>query len=260
MAAKERADRGKPARNARPERRSEKPDDGAAWIWGHHAALAALANPQRQILELVATQNAAHSLNIMHPKLKIAAAKDIDSRLPPGAVHQGVALRAAPLPKVSLESLAKPAEGVLLVLDQVTDPRNAGAILRSAAAFGARGAVMQDRKSPPLSGGLAKSAVGAAETVPVARVVNLSKAITELNERGWLTVGLAGEAEMTLAEAAADSGPIAFVMGAEDKGLRPSVAEACSMVARIPITEGAESLNVSTAASIALYEWSRGRG
>ncbi len=240
--------------------RGDAPEDGAAWIWGHHAAQAALNNPARRILEIVATPNMAHTLNIMHPKLACMTPREIDSRLPPGAVHQGIALRAEPLPKVRLEELGKPAEGALLVLDQVTDPRNAGAILRSAAAFGARGAVMQDRKSPPLSGGLAKSAVGAAETVPTAKVVNISKAVTELTERGWRTIGLAGDAEIDLAEAVAGADAVAFVLGAEDKGLRPGVREACAVTARIPITAGAESLNVSTAAAIALYEWSRAKG
>jgi 23S rRNA (guanosine2251-2'-O)-methyltransferase len=249
----------KPGRGPRQGRPYQAQEDGAAWIWGTHAAQAALKNPKRQILEIIATANASHALNIMHPKLRVMEPREIDSRLPEGAVHQGVALRAAPLPQVRLEDVGKPTEGVLLVLDSITDPRNAGAILRSAAAFGARGVVMQDRKSPPLSGGLAKSAVGAAETVPAATVVNLSKAVTELNERGWRTIGLAGDGDVTLAEAVAGADAVVFVLGSEDKGLRPSVREACAMVARIPITEGAESLNVSTAAAIALYEWSRGR-
>ncbi len=250
----------RPQKGRPPRKGGDRPDDGAAWIWGHHAAQAALNNPKRRILEVIATTNTAHALNILHPSLKIADPKTIDSRLPPGAVHQGVALRAEPLPRVRLEDVAKPAGGVLLVLDGVTDPRNAGAILRSCAAFGARGVVMQDRKSPPLSGGLAKSAVGAAETVPAATVVNLSKAVTELNERGWLTVALDGEAETALPDAIAGHDAVAFVMGSEDKGVRPSVRDACAVTARIPITDGAESLNVSTAAAIALYEWSRGRG
>ena len=118
---------------------------------------------------------------------------------------------------------------------------------------------MQDRKSPPLSGGLAKSAVGAAETVPAATVVNLSKAVTEQNERGWRTIGLAGDGEMSLADAVEGADAVVFVLGAEDKGLRPSIREVCSVVARIPITEGFESLNVSTAAAIALYEFCRSR-
>lgn len=251
-----------PRRDSRPARPQQSrsydaPDDGAAWIWGTHAAQAALNNPKRRILEIVATSNMAHALNIVHPKLKCMEPREIEARLPPGAVHQGVALRAEPLPRVRLEELAKPAGGALLVLDQVTDPRNAGAILRSAAAFGARGVVMQDRKAPPLSGGLAKSAVGAAETIPAAVVVNLSKAVTELNERGWRTIALAGDADMTLEDAVAGADAVVFVLGAEDKGVRPGVREACAMAARIPITEGAESLNVSTAAAIALYEWSR---
>lgn len=246
-----------PAGDRRP---SGSPDDGAAWIWGTHAALAAIANPKRQILELIATTNVAHGLNIMHPKLRIADPKIIDARLPEGAVHQGIALRAAPLPQMRLEELAKPAGGALLVLDSITDPRNAGAILRSCAAFGARGVVMQDRKSPPLSGGLAKSAVGAAETVVAATVVNLSKAVTELGERGWRTIALAGDGDVSLADAVKGADAVVFVLGAEDKGVRPSIREACQMTARIPITEGVESLNVSTAAAIALYEWSRGRG
>lgn len=245
--------------DAAPHRDGPHGEPAEVWLWGTHAVKAALDNPKRKVIELIATTNVAHALNIMHPKLRIADPKAIDKRLPPGAVHQGIAMRAAPLPKVRLEEVAKPTQGALLVLDQVTDPRNAGAILRSVAAFGGRGVVMQDRKSPPLSGGLAKSAVGAAETVPAATVVNLSKAVTELNERGWRTIGLAGDGGATLAEAVEGADAVVFVLGAEDKGLRPSVREACAMVARIPITESVESLNVSTAAAIALYEWSRAK-
>lgn len=146
-----------------------------------------------------------------------------------------------------------------MVLDQITDPHNVGAIFRSAAAFGARAVVMQDRKSPPLFGTVCKSAVGTAETLAHVRVVNIADALEAFREAGRTVLGLAGEATLPLAEAVKQAaGPgLVLVLGAEDKGLRPRVADHCDALVRIPMSGGAESLNVSTAAAIALYEASR---
>ena len=141
----------------------------------------------------------------------------------------------------------------MLVLDGVTDPQNVGAAFRSAAAFGARAVILQDRKSPPLTGALAKAAAGAIEVTPHVRVVNLARAVETLRSLGYLTIALEGEADATLAEALSDERAAAIVVGAEGKGLRPSVAEACEARARIPIVPTMESLNVSAAAAIALY-------
>jgi 23S rRNA (guanosine2251-2'-O)-methyltransferase len=184
----------------------------------------------------------------------------IDGMLPPGAVHQGLAVRAFPLEPVELEAACAPPDGrSVLVLDGVTDPQNVGAAFRSAAAFGARAVILQDRKSPPLTGVLAKAAAGAIEIVPHVRVVNLGRAIEALRSLGYVTVALEGEAELGLADALADGRSPAIVVGAEGKGLRPGVAEACEKRARIPIAPAMESLNVSVAAAIALYEAKRSR-
>jgi 23S rRNA (guanosine2251-2'-O)-methyltransferase len=216
--------------------------------------LAALANPARRIERVVATRNAASRLpEGIEPQILEPDA--IDGMLPPGAVHQGLAVRAHPLEPLELEAACAPPDGrTVLILDGVTDPQNVGAAFRSAAAFGARAVVLQDRKSPPLTGVLAKAAAGAIELVPHVRVVNLGRAIETLRSLGYVTVGLEGEAELSMAEALADKRPAALVVGAEGKGLRPGVAEACEKRARIPIAPTMESLNVSVAAAIALYE------
>lgn len=233
-------------------------EEGRGWIWGWHAVEAALKNPNRaKPLRLLATEERAKALAALKPSLdlgglELTANGDIARLLPPGAAHQGVALFADDLPDVPLAALAEPAEGVILVLDQVTDPQNVGAILRSAAAFGVKGVVMQDRRAPPPSGALAKAAAGALERVPCARVVNLSRALEELAELGWRAVGLAGEAEGTLAEVL-DERPTVLVLGSEGEGLRRLVSEHCDDLARIPMPGGFESLNVASAAAIALY-------
>jgi 23S rRNA (guanosine2251-2'-O)-methyltransferase len=174
--------------------------------------------------------------------------------VPHDAPHQGVVVEAEPLEEVWLGDLLGDAaeRAVLLVLDQVTDPHNVGAILRSAAAFGAVGIVTQDRHSPPESGALAKAASGALERVPWARVVNLARALEEIGEAGFWRVGLAGEAKMELKDAL---GPprIALVLGAEGPGLRPNTREHCDALARLPINDAVESLNVSNAAAVSLY-------
>jgi 23S rRNA (guanosine2251-2'-O)-methyltransferase len=257
---------GKPRRDRRG---SAPASAGADWIWGRHAVAAAVLNPARAPLKrLVATPDALKALT-QDPAVRSALAAagltpetgdagEVARLLPQGAVHQGLALAAAPLEPLSLEEAADPAEGLILMLDQVTDPQNVGAIFRSAAAFGARAVVLQDRHAPAFSGALAKAAAGALERVPAVRVVNLARALDQLADLGWRTVGLAGEAEAPLSAVLAP-GPTVLVLGSEGEGLRRLVGEHCEVLARIPMPGGFESLNVSAAAAIALYE-ARGRG
>jgi len=180
--------------------------------------------------------------------------------LPPGAVHQGLAVRAFPIEPLEFEAACAPPDGrSVLLLDGVTDPQNVGAAFRSAAAFGARAVVLQDRKSPPLTGVLAKAAAGAIELMPHVRVLNLTRAIETLRAFGYLTVALEGGVDLDIADALSDPRAPALVLGAEGKGVRPGVAEACEKRARIPIAPAMESLNVAAAAAIALYEASQSR-
>lgn len=204
---------------------------------------------------MLATRNAAQRLPQGDWKLDVIEPDAIDALLPPGAVHQGLAVRAPALEPLDLEEACAPLDGrPVLVLDSVTDPQNVGAAFRSAAAFGARAVIMQDRKSPPLTGALAKAAAGAVEIVPHVRVVNIARTIEALGDMGYLTIGLEGEGALELAEALRDERPAALVLGAEGKGMRDMVANACERRARIPIAPNMESLNVSVAAAIALYE------
>lgn len=183
-----------------------------------------------------------------------AEVADLGRLVPNDAPHQGVVIEVEPLEDLWLGDVLAEADDAasLLVLDQVTDPHNVGAILRTAAAFGALGIVTQDRHSPPESGALAKAASGALERVPWARVVNLSRALEEIAEAGFWRIGLTGDAESTLAEAL---GPprVALVLGAEGPGLRLNTREHCDALARLPISDAVESLNVSNAAAVALY-------
>ncbi len=224
-------------------------------FWGRHAVAAALDNPARKVLRAWATREAAGVMQF--PKevpVTLADVADLGRLVPNDAPHQGVVIEAEPIEEPWLdELLGAPAErAVLLVLDQVTDPHNVGAILRSAAAFGAIGIVTQDRHSPPESGVVAKAASGALERVPWVRVVNLARALEEIGEAGFWRIGLAGEAQTDLREAL---GPprVALVLGAEGPGLRPNTREHCDALARLPITSAIESLNVSNAAAVALY-------
>ncbi len=245
--------------NKRPQRFAPRKEDFEGWIWGRHAVEAALANPAREgPFRLVLTPGAATALAEQlkgRPEIRVEQLEpnDIGRLLPPGASHQGMALRAPVLEGVGLEELGEPAQGVILMLDQITDPQNVGAVFRSAAAFGARGVVLQDRHAPVLAGALAKAAAGAVETLPCARVVNLSRALERLADLGWRAVGLDGAATETLAEAL-DARPTVLVLGSEGEGLRRLVAEHCDTLARIPMPGGFESLNVSNAAAVALYE------
>lgn len=239
----------------RPEREKE---GGPVWLWGTHAVLAALANPDRQFLQFLATENAAERLPKGRLTPQIITGKELDQRLPPGAVHQGIAIKAEPLEALALEDLIAEGATRIAVLDQVSDPHNLGAIFRSAAAFGFSGLVLQTRNAPPITGVVAKSAAGAIETVSEVRTVNIARALEQLAEAGFHTVGLAGESTRPLDLAVKGAAKIAIVLGAEGPGLRPAVAKACAELARIPIAADMESLNVSNAAAIAFYEASRG--
>ena len=219
---------------------------------------AAAANPDRELKRLLLapgkTLQAALPAGAIRPEVMENA--EITRALPSGAVHQGYALLAEPLAPAALSAIGEPASGVILMLDQVTDPQNIGTILRTAAAFGARGVVLQDRKAPALSGVLAKAAAGAVDVMPVAREVNLSRALETLARLGWRSVGLAGEAEQSLEQALGGQATV-LVLGSEGEGLRRLVAEHCDAVARIGLATGFESLNVAAAAAVALYEATR---
>jgi 23S rRNA (guanosine2251-2'-O)-methyltransferase len=231
------------------------------WLYGRHAVAAALANPERRVRRVLATKNAADWLaprpirKEMCEKIEDAKPDAIDRLLPAGAVHQGLAAEVFDLPRTRLKDVcANPAPDTpIIVLDQITDPQNIGAIFRSAAAFGARAVVVQDRRTPPLAGALAKAAAGAIETVPCVKVVNIARAIEGLQGLGYFCAGLAGEADEDIT-VLPGAQPLALVMGAEGAGLRPLVAKTCDGLFRIPIASSVESLNVSTAAAISLYE------
>lgn len=232
------------------------------WIWGWHAVEAALGNRGRGApLRLLATPERARQLEPKFGRiraLEVVDAAAVARALPQGAVHQGIALRPGPLPEADLAAFEARRGAVLLMLDQVTDPQNVGAILRSAAAFGAAGVILQERHAPRLAGALAKAAAGAVDALPIARVVNLSRALEQLAEAGWRSVGLAGQADHPLAEVLGGE-PVVLVLGSEGEGVRRLVAEHCDTLAKIPMPGGFESLNVSAAAAIALYEASRSR-
>ena len=221
---------------------------------------AALANPIRHQHQLLATKNALDWLVEKGHPIPIEPVKPevLDQALPKGAVHQGLAIRVNPLPDYTLEMIDASA-GPVLVLDQVTDPQNIGALFRIGAAFGVKALIAQDRRTPPLSGALAKAAVGTVETLPMVRVVNIARALETLKQKGFLVAGLAGETNTSLPDFAPEQ-PVALVLGAEGSGLRPLVREGCDTLLSIPMEEGVESLNVATAAGVALYGLKYGRG
>lgn len=224
-------------------------------FWGRHAVAAALDNPERRVLKAWATREAAGLMQFPEGMaVTFADVADLGRLVPPDAPHQGVVVEVEPLEDIWLADMLADAgeRSVLLVLDQVTDPHNVGAILRSAAAFGALGIVTQDRHSPPESGALAKAASGTLERVRWARVVNLARALEEIAEAGFWRIGLAGDADMDL-NAALGPPRVALVLGAEGPGMRANTREHCDALARLPISSAVESLNVSNAAAIALY-------
>jgi 23S rRNA (guanosine2251-2'-O)-methyltransferase len=252
---------------------------GAQWLYGLHAVQAALANPRRKLGRAVLTPRAIETLGsklLARVRVETQDPGSIDRLLPPGAVHQGAALEAWPLKTRDLDEILDQSgeqsvataygrvggEGVLrarkivLVLDQLSDPHNVGAILRTAAAFGVTAVVVQDRNAPPQSGALAKAASGALDIIPYVEVVNIARALDQLAERGFWRIALTGDGESSLAEAV-PAGDVALVLGSEGAGIRRLVREHCEASAFIPISKTVESLNVSNAAAIALYELRR---
>ena len=224
-------------------------------FWGRHAVAAALDNPKRRIVRAWATRDAAGFMQFpADVPVTLAEAPDLGRLVPSDAPHQGVVIEVEPLEEVWIDDVLHGAadKAMLLVLDQVTDPHNVGAILRSATAFGAAGIVTQDRHSPPESGVVAKAASGTLERMPWVRVVNLARALEEIGEAGFWRIGLTGDASTDLKDAL---GParVALVLGAEGAGLRPNTRDHCDALARLPIADAVESLNVSNAAAVALY-------
>ncbi len=242
------------------------PDGESLWLYGLHAVVAALRNPARIKLQFLATASAAENLSSHlknpDPDPEITDSQRIARVLPAGAVHQGLALRVRHLAEPNLEEIGAPQQDgpprLVVVLDQLTDPQNVGAILRSCAAFGATAVILTGRHAPPASGVLAKAASGAADLVPIIRVVNLARALEQLAELGYWRVGLDSQAPQPIGEVDLSSN-LAIVLGAEGSGLRQLTASKCDFLARIPAGGELASLNVSNAAAIILYEVARRR-
>jgi 23S rRNA (guanosine2251-2'-O)-methyltransferase len=240
-------------------RRGHRPGQAPAGrprFWGRHAVIAALANPERTVRKLWGTREALAALDLP-PVVPVtyADAADLGRLVPSDAPHQGLVAEVDPLDELWLgDLLDRRGDGnrPLIVLDQVTDPHNVGAILRSAAAFDALGIVTQDRHAPPESGVVARAASGALELVPWVRVVNLARALDEIAEAEFWRVGLTGAGGTTLAEAIGDA-RVALVLGAEGEGMRQNTEAHCDVLARLPISPKVESVNVSNAAAIAHY-------
>ena len=254
---------------ARPSLRGR---DRSVWLFGVHAVLAALANPNRRCRRLVVAEGARRSLEARlaapsvarpgTPVLEVTSRQALAALLPPGSVHQGIALEADPLPEPGVADICRASleaqKAVVVVLDQVTDPHNVGAALRSAAALGAAAVIVTERHAPGATGTLAKAASGALEVVPLVRAKNLVRALGALKEAGFWCVGLDAEGDCTLAEAKLGD-KVALVLGAEGPGLRRLTRERCDLLARLPMTGAVESLNVASAAAVALYELFRSK-
>lgn len=249
--------------------RPHKPSRGghqSVWLYGHHAVLAALANPDRRVERLLVTKEAAErhgaaiSASGAAQKATVMSRDELSKSLPAGAVHQGIAILVAPLEEPSLEDvLARCGDNALvLALDQVTDPHNVGAILRSAAAFGVAGVVVTERNAPADTGVLAKAASGALDVVPLLRAVNLARTLDQLKEAGFWLYGLDERGDVAVGDLDL-AGRVCIVLGAEGEGLRRLTSEKCDRLTTIPTTAALAALNVSNAAAVAAYEWARRR-
>jgi 23S rRNA (guanosine2251-2'-O)-methyltransferase len=240
--------------------------DRGPWLYGRHAVTAALANPERRVRRLVGLPESASELSEMATQAaatvppgapEILGRAQFAALLPADAVHQGMALAAEPLPARDIDDVLDgvadaPPPHIVVLLDQVSDPHNVGAILRSAAAFAARAVVITEHGAPPVTGALAKAASGALEVVPLIRVTNLARTLDRLKDARFWCLGLDEVAEKTIAEI--DAGDrVALVLGAEGVGLRRLTRERCDFTARLPTRGELRSLNVSNAAAIALY-------
>ncbi|KXF77613.1 RNA methyltransferase [Paramesorhizobium deserti] len=246
---------GQKHRPARPAIEGTAAPEGLVRLYGLHTVRAALDNPERRIRRMLVTKNALARLEIGEAQalpfpVEIVEPKAIDRETGSEAVHQGVMIEAEPLPAKRLADLGE--SSLLLVLDQVTDPHNVGAILRSAVAFGAGALITTARHSPQESGVLAKAASGALEIIPHIEVRNLAEALGELHRLGFMTIGLDSEGPKEM-EAALAGTRIALVLGAEGKGLRQKTRETVTALARLDMPGAIKSLNVSNAAAISLY-------
>lgn len=250
----------------RPRKKQDKPKQlSKPSLYGLHAVREAWLNPAREIDALYITAQAEKSFaqsikdaaKLKRPRPLLIEKKQLEKMLPAGAVHQGIAISASPLEEYSLTDLIiktrDMTQPLLLILDQVTDPHNVGAILRSACAFGADGVVIQKKHAPVLEGVLAKTACGAIEHVPVACVTNLSRSIEELQENGYFAYGLDERGEMDISELGAKAGKTALVLGAEGPGIRHNVKQHCDALVRLPMFGPMPSINVSNAAAVSLY-------
>ena len=235
---------------------------GQVVLYGRHAVLSALKNPKRQVIKLmILSENEAElKKNFKNLNYQIVSKKEIEKVLPANAVHQGFALLTKPLPPVFLEDLIEKSRTLdachILILDQVTDPQNIGAIIRSAAAFNTLGVIVQDKNAPFESGAMAKAAAGTMELLPLVRVTNLARAIEILKKNGFWIVGMDGYAKQKIDEIDKSS-KLAVIMGSEGSGMRRLVEENCDLRVRLDINENVESLNVSVASAIVLYELSK---
>lgn len=265
---RERQDKGRqnaagPAHKAPAPKAANPPGGDKVWLYGTHAVLAAWNNPRRACYRLLATAEASNRLRqgvANRPGPEIVERQEIERHLPPGAVHQSLALLLGPLPETAIEDICRDTEAmdkaIIVVLDQAVDPQNIGAILRSAAAFGAQAVILPSRHSPAATPALAKAASGALEALPIVSVANLARALAELKDLGFWCVGL--DATGTRPLAALGLGPqTALVLGSEGRGLRRLTRERCDDIAHLPTRGAIRSLNVSNAAAVALYEVAR---
>ena len=235
-------------------------------IYGKHPVAAALNNNRRKHINLFITREVLQEIEKLIPKLNIKTtilkSDSLNSMVSPGTNHQNIILESLPLDSLHLEDLIEQDKSksfsCLILLDQVTDPHNIGAIIRSAAAFSASAVILTDNNSPKENNTILKCAAGACETVPMVHITNLSNCIKELKKEGYWIIGLDGHTELTLKESIF-SEKIAIIMGSEDKGLRKLTKENCDYIAKIPMSSSSESLNVSNAAAIALYEFAKYR-
>lgn len=228
------------------------------WLYGLHAVRAALNNEKRVKRRLVASQNAAEKLGPSDIPVEILSRRAMDGLLSPDTVHQGAALLVEQLPLGSLDETITQQAGPVVILDQVTDPQNTGAIFRSATAFGASAVITTRRRSAPESGALAKAASGGLDIVPYIRVTNLAQAIETLRDEDFFILGLDAEGSDELSQAEL-SEKVALVLGAEGKGLRQLTRQLCTALVRLPMSDKIESLNVASTAAVALYELARRR-